>query len=336
MPMVMCSEIVSWVRAACGVPVGMYMTCPGSNTRTPPRPSWRVHLPLLGPGGLQHEHVVGVLVDGEPLGPDRRQVGVGLAGMAEVELELGDQPGQRRPVAVQALEDDRRAVLEERERLARVDQAGERPAGQRRGRGCRSTRAAPSRRGPAAPTAYGSRSRSAGGRRPRGRGRPRARPARRGGGGPATPRPSRRRSGRHRSADRGGQRSGRVAVRGVGRVAVGAVGVAAVGAVGVAAVRAVVPSVPSASPHANRRRRPGRCPCRRRRGALRGGGHDASWSWMGLPRGYPPRSWRTRARSGGAASPGVLAGGRSPPPRCGRRRRACRGCWRRGPRRSWR
>ena len=32
MPMVMCSEIVSWVRAACGVPVGMYITCPGSNS----------------------------------------------------------------------------------------------------------------------------------------------------------------------------------------------------------------------------------------------------------------------------------------------------------------
>ena len=134
----------------------------------------------------------------KPCAPDGRQVGVGLAGVAELELELGDQPGQRRPVAVQTLEDDGRAVLEEGERLARVDQPGERSAGERRGPGVARLGQHRRRRGPAGPTACGSRSRSAGGRRPRGRGTPRARPARRGGGGPATPRPSRRRSGRHR------------------------------------------------------------------------------------------------------------------------------------------
>ena len=93
-------------------------------------------------------------VDGEALGPGRCQVGIGLAGVAELELELGDQSGDRRPVAVQTLEDHGRAVVEQRQRLARVDQAGELPAGERRGarvRRLRQHRAVlgkPHRRGP--------------------------------------------------------------------------------------------------------------------------------------------------------------------------------------------
>ena len=50
-----------------------------------------VHLPHLRAVGLHHEHVVGVGVDGEALRPGRGEVGVGLARMAELELELRDQ-----------------------------------------------------------------------------------------------------------------------------------------------------------------------------------------------------------------------------------------------------
>ncbi len=100
----------------------------------------RVHLPLLGAGRLEDEHVVGVGVDVEALRARRREVGVGLAGVAELELELGDQPGQRRPVAVQALEHDGRAVVEERQRLAGVHESGERLAGERRAAGVRRLR----------------------------------------------------------------------------------------------------------------------------------------------------------------------------------------------------
>ena len=113
MPMVTCSETVSWARAACGVPVGRYIDRPGSSS-TSSTPSGRVHLPLLGAGGLEDEDVVGVGVHGEALRAGRREVGVGLARVAELELELGDQLGQRRPVAVQPLEDDGRAVVEQR------------------------------------------------------------------------------------------------------------------------------------------------------------------------------------------------------------------------------
>ena len=122
MPSVTWSETVSWARAACGVPVGQVhrearleqdlLGAVGA-----------VDLPELGAGGLEDEDVVGVGVDREALRAGRREVGVGLAGVAELELELGDQPGQRRPVALQALEDDGRAVVEEGERLAGVDQA---------------------------------------------------------------------------------------------------------------------------------------------------------------------------------------------------------------------
>ena len=83
-----------------------------------------VHLPLLGAMGLEDEHVVAVAVHREALRAGRREVGVGLAGMAELELEPGDQVGQRRVVAVQPLEDDGRAVGEERRG----------PCGGRRGR----------------------------------------------------------------------------------------------------------------------------------------------------------------------------------------------------------
>ena len=70
------------------------------------------------------------LCTAKPCEPGRRQVGVGLAGVAQRELELGDEPGQRRPVAVQPLEHDGGAALEQVDHLARVDQAGQRLAGQ--------------------------------------------------------------------------------------------------------------------------------------------------------------------------------------------------------------
>ena len=215
---------------------------------------------------------------------------------------------------MQALEDDGRAVVEQRERLARVDQAGQRPAGQRRGAGVRRLRQHRRRPGPAAPTACGSRSRSAGGRRPRGRGTPRARPARRGGGGPATPRPSRRRSGRHRSAGRARaepRQDASPSVR-VGRVAVGAVGVAAVGAVRVAAVGAVgVTAVGAVGVTAARPPPLGRAwwSCRRRSSGSSGVvGHGCLLVvWMGPAiAGTHARSWRTHT-----AGPGPGAGSRS-------------------------
>ena len=117
-----------------------------------------VHLPPLGALGLEHEDVVGVGVHREALRARRGEVGVGLARVAELELELRDQPGQRRPVAVQALEDDGRAVVERGQRLARVDQPGELLAGERRAAGVRRLRRAPSRPGPAGSTGCGSRS----------------------------------------------------------------------------------------------------------------------------------------------------------------------------------
>ena len=80
--------------------------------------------------GLEDEDVVGVAVHREALRPGRGQVGVGLAGVPERELQLGDQPGERRPVAVQALQHDGGAALEQVDDLARIDQAGQGLAGQ--------------------------------------------------------------------------------------------------------------------------------------------------------------------------------------------------------------
>ena len=143
-----CSETVSWARAACGVPVGRYIDRPGSSS-TSSTPSGAVHLPLLGAGGLEDEDVVGVGVHGEALRAGRGEVGVGLAGVAELELELGDQPGQRRPVAVQALEDDVAPSSKSASALRGVDQAGERACRPAWRRGCTTTPAAPRRPGPA-------------------------------------------------------------------------------------------------------------------------------------------------------------------------------------------
>ena len=80
--------------------------------------------------GLQDEHVVGVGVHREALGAGRREVGVGLAGVAELELELGDEVGDRGPVALEPLQHDGGALVVQAHQLHRVDQPGERLAGQ--------------------------------------------------------------------------------------------------------------------------------------------------------------------------------------------------------------
>ena len=241
---------VSWARAACGVPVGRYMLSPGSSStsRDSPRSPGRRAPPTACEPWVWKTNTSWLsLCTAKPCEPGGRQVGVGLAGVAERELELGDEARQRRPVAVQPLEHDGRAALEQVDHLARVDQPGQRLAGQAWRRcGCSARPAAPTRPGRAARPGCGSPSRSAAGRRRRTRA---ARPARRGrpgGGGRGTPRPSRRRSGRPRSAARGRplrRRCRRCRPRRCRRSASPSpsVGVA-VGAVGV-----VVPSVPSAS-----------------------------------------------------------------------------------------
>ena len=171
---------------------------------------------------------------------------------------------QRRPVAVQALEDDGRAVVEQRQRLARVDQAGERLAGQRRAAGVRRLRQHRAVPGQPDRRACGSRWRSAGGRRRRGRA---GRPARRVGAVQVHPgRPDLREEGLGVTAEQveSDTQEASPSVRRVGGVAVGAVAVGAVG-VGrrrrrcrrcrcrrvpsrVGAVAVASPSVPSASP----------------------------------------------------------------------------------------
>ena len=80
--------------------------------------------------GLEDEDVVAVAVHREALGAGGSEVGVGLARVAELQLELGDQVGQRGPVALQALQHHRRALVDQGEQLGRVDQSGERAAGQ--------------------------------------------------------------------------------------------------------------------------------------------------------------------------------------------------------------
>ncbi len=134
MPSVTCRDAPSCARAACGVPVGRYIDRPGSSSTSSrtARGCLVVHLPELGAVGLEDEDVVAVAVHREALRAGRGQVGVGLAGVPELDLEVGDQPRQRRPVAVQALEHDRRPAVEEGGDLARVDQSGERSAGQAR------------------------------------------------------------------------------------------------------------------------------------------------------------------------------------------------------------
>ena len=220
------------------------------------------------PCGLEDEDVVAVGVDREALRARRREVGVGLARVAELELELGDQvasaaassgaaPGGRRSRpssnAASALRASTRPVSGLPASVAPRVYA---------------TPAAPSRPGPAGPTASGSRSRSAGGRRRRGRAARPAAPGRCGGGGRGTPRPSReglgvtaeqvecRRSGGvpvgpSLSVRRRRRRCRRASVPSESvRVAVGAVGVGAV-----ACRRQSVPSLSSAGQCRRRHRR---------------------------------------------------------------------------------
>src|SRR3954447_13658769 len=77
-----------------------------------------VHLPYLASVRLEHEDVMGVTVHGEPLRARWRQVSVGLARMTEFQLEVGDQRAERLPIAVQSLQYDGRAAVEEVEDLA--------------------------------------------------------------------------------------------------------------------------------------------------------------------------------------------------------------------------
>ena len=78
-----------------------------------------------------------------------------------------------RPVALEALQHDRGALVVQAHQLHRVDQPGQRLAGQAAAAGEAPTPAAPSRRGRPGPRGRGSRSRSAGGRRRRARARAR-------------------------------------------------------------------------------------------------------------------------------------------------------------------
>jgi hypothetical protein len=61
---------------------------------------------------LEREYVVRVVVDREALRRPRREVGVRLRRMAELGLERPAELRERLPVQVQALEDDRRTILE--------------------------------------------------------------------------------------------------------------------------------------------------------------------------------------------------------------------------------
>ena len=191
----------------------------------------------LVPAVWKHEHVVGVGVHREALRPGRGEVGVGLAGVAELELELGDQvdQGRERSGAAPGRRRSRRPRTPRRAFRPSTSPVSGRPARVAPRVYALSGSTVPSRAsrtlGVRIAVAVSSRSASSS------ESTPPARPGRRGGGGPATPRPSRGRSGRHRSAGR--VRSGGVPVGGVRRVAVGAVRVAAVGAVRVAAVGAV-------------------------------------------------------------------------------------------------
>ena len=88
--------------------------------------------PALLARHLQRDHLVRVVVNGKSLRAARRVVGVRLRGVAEERFQLPAVAGERQPVVVQALEDDRRARLELGEHAAHVGDAGEgrRPPGQ--------------------------------------------------------------------------------------------------------------------------------------------------------------------------------------------------------------
>ena len=84
--------------------------------------------------------------------------------------------------------------------------------------------------------------------------------------------------------------------------------------------------------------RVGRARCRRsahrRRDWRRSSGSRSRGQSARAPAAVEPEAARSRPGGSGRLRAGRCAG-RSPRPRCGRRRRACRGCWRRGPTRSW-
>ena len=89
------------------------------------RPQWQVEHrlvdePALLAGRLEHEDVVRVVVDREPLGGSGRVVGVDLHRMAELELELPREGRDRLVRDVQRLEHDRGAVGELGEDAAHV------------------------------------------------------------------------------------------------------------------------------------------------------------------------------------------------------------------------
>jgi hypothetical protein len=75
-------------------------------------PGGLVDEPALLARDLEREDVVRVVVDREALRRSRREVGVRLRGEAELCLQRPAELRERLPVQVQALEDDRRAVLE--------------------------------------------------------------------------------------------------------------------------------------------------------------------------------------------------------------------------------
>jgi hypothetical protein len=77
---------------------------------------------VLGAGHLQHEHVVRVVVRRQAGGPGWGQVGVGLDGMAEPQLELAAEARRGGPPALESLQDDRGAGPEQVERPAGIDQ----------------------------------------------------------------------------------------------------------------------------------------------------------------------------------------------------------------------
>ena len=333
-----------------------------------------VDLPLLGAVGLEDEDVVAVGVDGEALRAGRRQVGVGLARVAELELELGDQVAQRRPVAVQPLQHHGGAGVELGEQPSGVDQAGQRLAGER-GAGARVARLGQHRAVARQPD---------GRRTDRGLGQQVVdvverqqpdQPRRVGLVEVDAGRPDLREEGLGVTAEQVERVQDGLAVRAVGvtvgavRVTVGAVGVA-VGAVRVTVAASVLsPSVPSASPSVpsvrprHRRCRPRRQPTasdealrRRRRWSSSSSERSSSWgssvlvdNWSSVGRG---RQVRPRRREPSAtdrrAAPTRYAAGDGRPAQSSRpRRRAIAaasvrpaapslpGCWRRGPRPSW-
>jgi hypothetical protein len=80
--------------------------------------------PRLGARQLEHEDVVGVVVHAEAAGAGGRDVGVGLDGVRERELEGPAEPGEHRLRPLQALKDDGGPTPELLEDARRVTDAG--------------------------------------------------------------------------------------------------------------------------------------------------------------------------------------------------------------------